>query len=44
MSLTRARAFAAVDNIPSIAKKARFCQRWIDQVAVQGEVAFDQAF
>ena len=29
----RARAFAAVENIPSISKKARFCQRWIDSVA-----------
>ena len=29
----RARAFAAIDNIPSINKKARFCQRWIDSVA-----------
>jgi len=29
----RARAFAAIDNIPSIAKKARFCQRWIDSVS-----------
>jgi len=28
----RARAFAAVDTIPSIAKKAQFCQRWIDSV------------
>ncbi len=28
----RARAFAAIDNIPSINKKARFCQRWIDAV------------
>jgi ribonucleoside-diphosphate reductase beta chain len=29
----RTRAFAAIDNIPSISKKARFCQRWIDSVA-----------
>src|SRR5882762_4401709 len=28
----RARAFAAIDNIPSISRKARFCQRWIDSV------------
>jgi len=28
----RARAFAAIDTIPSIAKKAKFCQRWIDSV------------
>jgi ribonucleoside-diphosphate reductase beta chain len=29
----RAQAFAAVENIPSIRRKARFCQRWIDEVA-----------
>jgi ribonucleoside-diphosphate reductase beta chain len=29
----RARAFAAVDNIPSIRRKAQFCQRWTDSVA-----------
>jgi ribonucleoside-diphosphate reductase beta chain len=28
----RARAFAAVENIPSIARKAEFCFRWIDSV------------
>jgi ribonucleoside-diphosphate reductase beta chain len=28
----RARAFAAIDNIPSINRKARFCQRWTDSV------------
>ena len=28
----RARAFAAVDNIPSIRAKADFCLRWIDSV------------
>jgi ribonucleoside-diphosphate reductase beta chain len=28
----RARAFAAIDNIASIRKKAQFCQRWIDSV------------
>jgi len=28
----RARAFAAVDNIPSIARKAQFCFRWIDSI------------
>ncbi|WP_374215875.1 ribonucleotide-diphosphate reductase subunit beta [Frankia sp. AiPs1] len=28
----RARAFAAVENIPSIRAKAQFCQRWIDSV------------
>jgi ribonucleoside-diphosphate reductase beta chain len=29
----RAQAFAAVENIPSIRRKAQFCQRWIDEVA-----------
>jgi ribonucleoside-diphosphate reductase beta chain len=28
----RERAFAAVRNIPSIARKAQFCQRWIDSI------------
>lgn len=28
----RARAFAAIDNIPSIRRKAEFCFRWIDSV------------
>jgi ribonucleoside-diphosphate reductase beta chain len=28
----RARAFAAVENIPSIRRKAEFCQRWIDSI------------
>ncbi len=28
----RARAFAAVDNIPSIRGKAAFCMRWLDSV------------
>jgi ribonucleoside-diphosphate reductase beta chain len=29
----RAQAFDAVENIPSIRKKAQFCQRWIDSVS-----------
>ncbi|WP_203908830.1 ribonucleotide-diphosphate reductase subunit beta [Rhizocola hellebori] len=29
---SRAEAFAAVENIPSIARKAQFCFRWIDSV------------
>jgi ribonucleoside-diphosphate reductase beta chain len=29
----RARAFAAVENIPSIARKAEFCFKWIDSVS-----------
>jgi ribonucleoside-diphosphate reductase beta chain len=28
----RFRAFAAVDNIPSIRRKAEFCMRWIDSI------------
>jgi ribonucleoside-diphosphate reductase beta chain len=28
----RARAFAAIDNIPSIHRKAEFCRRWTDSV------------
>jgi ribonucleoside-diphosphate reductase beta chain len=28
----RAQAFAATDNIPSIRRKAQFCQRWIDEI------------
>src|SRR5262249_55466267 len=28
----REQAFAAIYNIPSIARKAQFCQRWIDSV------------
>jgi ribonucleoside-diphosphate reductase beta chain len=28
----RERAFAAVHNVPSIARKAEFCQRWIDSI------------
>jgi ribonucleoside-diphosphate reductase beta chain len=28
----RARAFAAVDNIPSIQRKAAFCLRWLDSI------------
>ncbi|NTX01237.1 ribonucleotide-diphosphate reductase subunit beta [Myxococcus sp. CA051A] len=28
----RAKAFAAIDNIPSIQRKARFCMKWMDSV------------
>ena len=28
----RAQAFAAIENIPSIRRKAQFCQRWMDEV------------
>ncbi len=29
----RAQAFAAIENIPSIRRKAEFCQKWTDEVA-----------
>ena len=35
----RAQAFAAIDNIPSIRRKAQFCQRWIDQVFALDRIA-----
>src|SRR5205085_10381250 len=35
----RREAFAAVENIPSIARKAAFCQRWIDTLADSGPLA-----
>ena len=28
----RSRAFAAIDNIPSIQRKARFCMKWMDSI------------
>ena len=28
----RARAFAAIENIPSIQRKAEFCLRWMDSI------------
>jgi ribonucleoside-diphosphate reductase beta chain len=34
----RERAFAAVHNIPSIARKARFCQQWIDSIFLIDEL------
>jgi ribonucleoside-diphosphate reductase beta chain len=34
----RAAAFAAVDNIPSIQKKAQFCFRWIDSINALQEI------
>ena len=34
----RAEAFAAVENIPSIQAKARFCQKWIDSIQDLGEL------
>ena len=38
----RERAFAAVHNIPSIARKARFCHRWIDSIFALGTVRTKQ--
>ena len=35
----RALAFDAVENIPSIRKKAQFCQRWIDSVSQLQSIA-----
>lgn len=34
----RAQAFAAVETIPSIARKAAFCARWIDSIATLTEL------
>lgn len=34
----RAQAFAAVENIPSIRRKAQFCQRWTDEVFAIGRL------
>ncbi|NVB78879.1 MAG: ribonucleotide-diphosphate reductase subunit beta [Kofleriaceae bacterium] len=34
----RQRAFAAVETIPSIAKKAAFCMRWIDSIQSLGRL------
>lgn len=37
----RAQAFAAIDNIPSIRRKAQFCFRWIDSVNNLGSLETD---
>jgi len=37
----RAQAFAAIENIPSIRRKAEFCQRWTDEVFSMGSIASD---
>ena len=37
----RAEAFAAVDNIPSIQKKAQFCFKWIDSIEQLQEIRTD---
>lgn len=34
----RAKAFAAVDNIPSIQRKARFCMKWMDSLQALDQV------
>jgi ribonucleoside-diphosphate reductase beta chain len=36
----RAAAFAAVENIPSIQKKAQFCFKWIDSIEDLKEIAY----
>ena len=38
----RAAAFAAVDNIPSIAKKADFCMKWMDSIQALDELATEE--
>jgi ribonucleoside-diphosphate reductase beta chain len=38
----RAAAFAAVENIPSIAKKAHFCMRWMDSIQQLDELRTHQ--
>ena len=37
----RAQAFAAVENIPSIRRKAEFCMRWIDSVQSLDRIGSD---
>lgn len=38
----RAEAFAAVENIPSIEKKAQFCFKWIDSIQDLREIRTDE--
>jgi ribonucleoside-diphosphate reductase beta chain len=38
----RAQAFAAVESIPSIRRKAAFCQRWMDSIHALERVSSDQ--
>jgi ribonucleoside-diphosphate reductase beta chain len=38
----RAEAFSAIDNIPSIQKKAQFCFKWIDSIQDLSEVRTDE--
>ena len=37
----RAQAFAAIENIPSIRRKAEFCNRWTDEVFSMGAIKSD---
>src|SRR3954464_7905413 len=37
----RAKAFAAIDNIPSIQAKAKFCFKWMDSVQALNEIRSD---
>lgn len=37
----RAQAFAAIENIASIRRKAQFCQRWTDEVFAMGSIQTD---
>jgi len=39
----RAQAFAAIENIPSIRRKAEFCQKWTDSVFDLGRIDGDAA-
>jgi ribonucleoside-diphosphate reductase beta chain len=38
----RAAAFAAVENIPSITKKAQFCMKWMDSIQELSELRTDE--
>jgi ribonucleoside-diphosphate reductase beta chain len=38
----RAAAFAAVENIPSITKKAQFCMKWMDSIQKLSELRTDE--
>jgi ribonucleoside-diphosphate reductase beta chain len=37
----RAQAFAAIENIPSIRRKAEFCQRWMDEIVSLDRIRSD---
>lgn len=38
----RAKAFAAIDNIPSIRDKARFCMKWLDSARELGSLTTEE--